>query len=114
MFKQRPFYTATSVDDRHVPKHVAFYKNIYIFIIKIVVLTPLLRRPMRTADNLTTFMCRLSLKSGNLNLLEPSRPVQDCNGIALPLPFYFLFIALLQWDTDAKGGFNYITFIIIE
>ena len=27
------------------------------------------------------------LKSGNLNLLEPSGPVQACNGIALPLPF---------------------------
>ena len=25
------------------------------------------------------------LKSGNLNLLEPSGPVQACNGIALPL-----------------------------
>ena len=29
------------------------------------------------------------LKSGNLNLLEPSGPVQACNGIALLLPFYF-------------------------
>ena len=27
------------------------------------------------------------LKSGSLNLLEPSRPVQACTGIALPLPF---------------------------
>ena len=26
------------------------------------------------------------LKSGNLNLLEPSGPLQACNGIALPLP----------------------------
>ena len=26
------------------------------------------------------------LKFGNLNLLEPSGPVQACNGIALPLP----------------------------
>jgi len=25
------------------------------------------------------------LKSGNLNLLEPSEPLQACNGIALPL-----------------------------
>jgi len=25
-------------------------------------------------------------KSGSLNLLEPSGPVQACNGIALPLP----------------------------
>jgi hypothetical protein len=27
------------------------------------------------------------LKSGSLNLLEPSGPVKACNGIALPLPF---------------------------
>ena len=26
-------------------------------------------------------------KSGGLNLLEPSGPVQACNGTALPLPF---------------------------
>jgi hypothetical protein len=26
------------------------------------------------------------LKSGSLKLLEPSGPVQACNGIALPLP----------------------------
>ena len=30
------------------------------------------------------------LKSGNLNLLEPSGPVQACNGIALPL-LHFTF-----------------------
>jgi hypothetical protein len=41
------------------------------------------RRPVRRADNLTTFMCRMSW---NLNLLEPSRPAQAWNGIALPLP----------------------------
>jgi hypothetical protein len=33
------------------------------------------------------------LKSGSLNLLEPSGPVQGCNGIALPiylpLPLHF-------------------------
>jgi hypothetical protein len=27
------------------------------------------------------------LTSGSLNLLEPSEPVQACNGIAVPLPF---------------------------
>ena len=27
------------------------------------------------------------LKSGSLNLLEPSGPVQHCNGIALPFPY---------------------------
>ena len=30
---------------------------------------------MREADNLTTFMCRMSWKYGSLNLLEPSGPV---------------------------------------
>ena len=29
------------------------------------------KRPVRKADNLATFMCRLSWNSGNLNLLEP-------------------------------------------
>jgi len=28
------------------------------------------------------------MKSGNLNFLEPSGPLQVCNGTALPLPFY--------------------------
>ena len=30
--------------------------------------------------------CAVVTKSGNLNFLEPSRPVQACNGIYLPLP----------------------------
>jgi len=34
------------------------------------------------------------LKSGSLNLLEPSGPVQACNGIALPLP---LVISVRGW-----------------
>ena len=36
------------------------------------------------------------LKSGSLNLLEPSGPVQACNGIALPL----LSFVLLQYDVQ--------------
>jgi hypothetical protein len=28
------------------------------------------------------------MKSGNLNFLEPSGPLQACNGTALPLPLY--------------------------
>jgi hypothetical protein len=31
------------------------------------------------------------LKSGSLNLLEPSGPVKAYNGIALPLPLPFIF-----------------------
>jgi len=29
------------------------------------------------------------MKSGNLNFLEASGPLQDCNGAALPLPFLY-------------------------
>jgi hypothetical protein len=35
------------------------------------------------------------LKSGNLNLLEPSGPLQDCNGIDFPL---------LNKSTNARAG----------
>ena len=34
-------------------------------------------------------------KSGSLNLLEPSGPVQACNGIALPLPLPLVFLLWL-------------------
>ena len=30
------------------------------------------------------------LKSGSLSLLEPSWPVQACNGLALPLPLFLI------------------------
>jgi len=33
------------------------------------------------------------LKSGSLNLLEPSGPVQACNGIALPLNELFVQVS---------------------
>ena len=53
---------------------------------------------MRRADKTTTFMCRLSLKSGSLNLLEPSGHVQAFNGIALPFTcrhtIYMLFLRI--------------------
>ena len=38
---------------------------------------------MRKADNLPP-SCAVVTKSGNLNFLEPSGPVQACNGSALP------------------------------
>jgi hypothetical protein len=38
---------------------------------------------VRKADNLTT-SCAVVMKSGNLNFLEPSGPLQACNGTALP------------------------------
>ena len=40
---------------------------------------------MRKAGNLPA-SCAVVTKSGNLNFLEPSGPVQACNGTALPLP----------------------------
>ena len=52
-----------------------------------------LRRPVREADKLTTFMCRTSWKSGSLNLLEPSGPHRACYGNPLPLPN--------RWDPPA-------------
>jgi hypothetical protein len=39
---------------------------------------------MREADDLTTFMCWMSWKSGSLNLLEPSGPHRACNRMTLP------------------------------
>jgi hypothetical protein len=34
------------------------------------------------------------MKSGNLNFLEPSGPLQACHGTALPLPLPFIFITM--------------------
>ena len=49
------------------------------------------RRPVRSADNLNTFMCRLSWNLGSLNLLEPLQPGQACTGNALPLQVWIIF-----------------------
>ena len=57
------------------------------------------------------------LKSGNFNLLEPSGPVQACNGIALPLPFIYsvkidvrvvyenIRFGLLEFEHDGNADF---------
>jgi hypothetical protein len=42
------------------------------------------------------------LKSGSLNLLEPSGPVQACNGIALPLPLQYIYIQYTSEDQDGR------------
>jgi hypothetical protein len=39
---------------------------------------------VREGDDLTTFMCRMSWKSGSPNLLEPSGPHRTCYGIPPP------------------------------
>jgi len=52
-------------------------------------------RPVRNADNLPS-SCAAVTKSGNLNFLGPSGPLQACNGTALPLP-------LQRYLTNAKS-----------
>jgi len=44
------------------------------------------RRPVRKTDNLPP-SCAVVTKCANRNFLEPSGPVQACNGTVLPLPF---------------------------
>jgi hypothetical protein len=48
---------------------------------------------VRKTDNLPPF-CAFVTKSGNLNFLEPSEPVQVCNGTDLPLPLHLLYLYL--------------------
>jgi len=49
------------------------------------------------ADNLTTFMCQLSWKSGSLNLLEPSGSHRACYGTPLTLPFFMKMYSTRRW-----------------
>ena len=58
-------------------------------------------RPVRKADNLTT-TCVVVMKSGNLNFLEPSGPLQACKGTALPLPL--LLTQYCSGDKIEMGG----------
>ena len=39
--------------------------------------------------------CAVVTKSGNLNFLEPSGPLQACNGTALSLPLHIVYICVL-------------------
>ena len=45
------------------------------------------------------------MTSGSLNLLEPSGPVQACNGIALPLPSPKHHHQLWNHPLDTEGSF---------
>jgi len=59
------------------------------------------RQPVREADNLTTFMCRMSWKSGSLNLLEPSETHWACYRTALPFRFiYCLLMTIFRSSSD--------------
>ena len=44
--------------------------------------------------NLSPPSCAVVMKSGNLNFLEPSVPLQACNGTALPLLLLLLLLSL--------------------
>jgi hypothetical protein len=55
-------------------------------------------RPVRKADNLTTILRRVK-KSGNFNFLEPSGPLQACNGTALP---FTPLVAAVQYTFTHK------------
>jgi hypothetical protein len=46
------------------------------------------------ADNLATFMCRLSKNTVILNLLEPEGTVHTCIGKAFPLPLLLCLLVL--------------------
>ena len=58
---------------------------------------------MRKADNLPPF-CAVVTKSGNLNFLEPSGPLQACNGTALPalpaLPALLVHVTLCRKNAE--------------
>jgi len=42
------------------------------------------------------------MKSGNLNVLEPSGPLQACNGTALPFILYYECVAVALGIQNAK------------
>ena len=58
---------------------------------------------MRNADTLPP-PCAVVMKCGNLNYLEPSEPLQACNGTDLPLPLPFLDIG--EWLISLPGRFH--------
>ena len=47
------------------------------------------------------------MKSGNLNFLEPSGPLQACNGTALPLPFTIIITCLQSMISDRDSHSYY-------
>ena len=45
------------------------------------------------------------MKSGNLNFLEPSEPLQACDGTALPLPLpFFTFLVTISNEANSFFG----------
>ena len=59
---------------------------------------------MRRADNLNHRLVPFVLKSGSLNLLVPSGPVQARNVIALPLPIIINIIIIIREPGQRRYG----------
>ena len=62
--------------------------------------------------------CAVVMKSGNLNFLEPSGPLQACNGTALPLPLlcilYRSLLLVCNLDTTMRsrvGSFRHFQYV---
>jgi hypothetical protein len=66
------------------------------------------------ADNLPT-SCAVVTKSGNHNFLEPSGPLQACNGTDLPLPLYWLSLDVpphLSPENGKSFDFRFICYFL--
>jgi len=61
---------------------------------------------VRKADNLPS-CCAFVTKSGNLNFLEPSGPVQACNGTDLPFNVKFYGSALVGVIIKVRVVYSY-------
>jgi len=59
-------------------------------------------KPEGRADSILNLHMPIVLKSGSLSLLEPSGPVQACNGIALP----FTAITMYQSPPQFRRTFS--------
>jgi hypothetical protein len=60
-------------------------------------------RPVPKADNLPP-SCAVVTKSGNLNFLEPSGPLQACNGTDFPLLPFTQFVETEYFSKLSTGG----------
>jgi len=49
----------------------------------------------------------MSGNSGSLNLLEPSGPVQACNGVALPYIYIYIYIYIYGPGSSVGIGTDY-------
>ena len=63
------------------------------------------RRPVRKANNLTTILGHCH-EIWNLNFLEPSGPLQACNGTALPLLLHQIFSRTCVRRSGYKSVYN--------